>query len=288
MYEEEWARRKAQGAVAVGRMRAVCELYANMDGYQNRGTGRGTRIGRLAGAWAGAREQDRVCEHRRVAGSRVPLVRPKSTPARAGQYTPLSTRSPGLGSPRSRPRKSSCLRTMPLRTANSSAPAKDRDMAGPALPAQDELTQTVFGAVVSLTQVRKAGFLLETALSLIESGRCARRSLPKHTPGRGLCGGDLPSPLGPVLIVVFVPRWPFVSGVWRPGMATRSRTTSRSTCGPPGSRRRMSRGHSSPEASHARWRASGCLPRPSRTSRPLRSWTPQTASCKDTSDGATW
>ena len=43
-------------------------------------------------------------------------------------------------------------------------------MAGPSQP-QDELTQTVFGAVESLSQVRKAGFLLETSLALIESGR---------------------------------------------------------------------------------------------------------------------
>ncbi|KAH9914059.1 uncharacterized protein BXZ73DRAFT_55175 [Epithele typhae] len=37
--------------------------------------------------------------------------------------------------------------------------------------AHDELTQTVFDAVESLTHVRKAGFLLETALALIEAGR---------------------------------------------------------------------------------------------------------------------
>ena len=43
--------------------------------------------------------------------------------------------------------------------------------AGPSHAAQDELTQTVFGAVESLSQVRKAGFLLETSLALIESGR---------------------------------------------------------------------------------------------------------------------
>lgn len=36
---------------------------------------------------------------------------------------------------------------------------------------QDELTTTVFGAVEGLSQVRKAGFLLETSLALIESGR---------------------------------------------------------------------------------------------------------------------
>ncbi|KAI0758880.1 hypothetical protein C8Q74DRAFT_1319732 [Fomes fomentarius] len=44
-------------------------------------------------------------------------------------------------------------------------------MAGHAYVSQDELTQTVFGAVESLSQVRKAGFLLETSLALIESGR---------------------------------------------------------------------------------------------------------------------
>lgn len=53
---------------------------------------------------------------------------------------------------------------MPPRNANVNA------MAGPSQP-QDELTQTVFGAVESLSQVRKAGFLLETSLALIESGR---------------------------------------------------------------------------------------------------------------------
>ncbi|RPD77281.1 hypothetical protein L226DRAFT_533277 [Lentinus tigrinus ALCF2SS1-7] len=53
---------------------------------------------------------------------------------------------------------------MPPRNTNANA------MAGPSQP-QDELTQTVFGAVESLTQVRKAGFLLETSLALIESGR---------------------------------------------------------------------------------------------------------------------
>lgn len=37
---------------------------------------------------------------------------------------------------------------------------------------QDELTMTVFGAVEGLSQVRKAGFLLETSLTLIEGGRC--------------------------------------------------------------------------------------------------------------------
>ena len=52
-------------------------------------------------------------------------------------------------------------------------------MAGPsnlnaasAAAAQDELTATVFGAVESLSQVRKANFLLETSLALIEGGRC--------------------------------------------------------------------------------------------------------------------
>ncbi|KAI0659532.1 hypothetical protein C8Q70DRAFT_915293 [Cubamyces menziesii] len=51
-------------------------------------------------------------------------------------------------------------------------------MAGPsnlnaasAAAAQDELTATVFGAVESLSQVRKANFLLETSLALIEGGR---------------------------------------------------------------------------------------------------------------------
>ncbi|CDO77493.1 hypothetical protein BN946_scf184902.g27 [Trametes cinnabarina] len=38
-------------------------------------------------------------------------------------------------------------------------------------PLHDELTATVFGAVESLSQVRKAHFLLETSLALIESGR---------------------------------------------------------------------------------------------------------------------
>ena len=50
--------------------------------------------------------------------------------------------------------------------ANASAPAMAAHN-----QAQDELTQTVFGAVESLSQVRKAGFLLETSLALIESGR---------------------------------------------------------------------------------------------------------------------
>ena len=36
---------------------------------------------------------------------------------------------------------------------------------------QDELTMTVFGAVEGLSQSRKAGFLLETSLALIENGR---------------------------------------------------------------------------------------------------------------------
>ncbi|KAF9529918.1 hypothetical protein CPB83DRAFT_851811 [Crepidotus variabilis] len=36
---------------------------------------------------------------------------------------------------------------------------------------QDELTATVYGAVQQLTQVRKAAFLLETALALIEAGQ---------------------------------------------------------------------------------------------------------------------
>ncbi|KAI0354203.1 hypothetical protein OH77DRAFT_517571 [Trametes cingulata] len=53
---------------------------------------------------------------------------------------------------------------MPPRSANANA------MAGPS-NAQDELTATVFGAVESLSQVRKAHFLLETSLALIESGR---------------------------------------------------------------------------------------------------------------------
>ncbi len=52
---------------------------------------------------------------------------------------------------------------MPPRNANANANA----MAGPSSHAQDELTQTVFGAVESLSQVRKAGFLLETSLALI-------------------------------------------------------------------------------------------------------------------------
>ena len=36
---------------------------------------------------------------------------------------------------------------------------------------QDELTAAVFGAVESLSAVRKAGFLLENALELIEAGK---------------------------------------------------------------------------------------------------------------------
>ncbi|KAH9851278.1 hypothetical protein C2E23DRAFT_831875 [Lenzites betulinus] len=53
---------------------------------------------------------------------------------------------------------------MPPRSTTANA------MAGPS-QVQDELTATVFGAVESLTQVRKANFLLETSLALIESGR---------------------------------------------------------------------------------------------------------------------
>lgn len=53
---------------------------------------------------------------------------------------------------------------MPPRTPTANA------MAGPS-NAQDELTATVFGAVESLNQIRKANFLLETSLALIESGR---------------------------------------------------------------------------------------------------------------------
>ena len=79
--------------------------------------------------------------------------------------TSLHTRSPGPGNrQRRRQATSSCVLTMPPRNANANA------MAGPSQP-QDELTQTVFGAVESLSQVRKAGFLLETSLALIESGR---------------------------------------------------------------------------------------------------------------------
>lgn len=55
----------------------------------------------------------------------------------------------------------------PSRSANTYANA----MAAHSQAPQDELTQTVFGAVESLSQVRKAGFLLETALALIEGGR---------------------------------------------------------------------------------------------------------------------
>lgn len=36
---------------------------------------------------------------------------------------------------------------------------------------QDELTSTVFDAVQSLNQSRKADFLLDTSLALIEAGR---------------------------------------------------------------------------------------------------------------------
>ncbi|KAI0633093.1 hypothetical protein C8Q77DRAFT_1121592 [Trametes polyzona] len=53
---------------------------------------------------------------------------------------------------------------MPPRTPTANA------LAGPSQP-QDELTATVFGAVESLSQVRKANFLLETSLALIEAGR---------------------------------------------------------------------------------------------------------------------
>ncbi|KAI0742948.1 hypothetical protein C8Q80DRAFT_943720 [Daedaleopsis nitida] len=55
----------------------------------------------------------------------------------------------------------------PSRNANTNANA----MAAHSQATQDELTQTVFGAVESLSQVRKAGFLLETSLALIEGGR---------------------------------------------------------------------------------------------------------------------
>ena len=36
---------------------------------------------------------------------------------------------------------------------------------------QDELTAAVFGAVESLTAVKKANFLLDNALELIEAGK---------------------------------------------------------------------------------------------------------------------
>ena len=36
---------------------------------------------------------------------------------------------------------------------------------------QDELTAAVFGAVESLSPARKAGFLLENALELVEDGK---------------------------------------------------------------------------------------------------------------------
>lgn len=36
---------------------------------------------------------------------------------------------------------------------------------------QDELTATVFGAIESLSPLRKANFLLENALALIEAGQ---------------------------------------------------------------------------------------------------------------------
>ncbi|RDX41590.1 hypothetical protein OH76DRAFT_1364283 [Lentinus brumalis] len=65
---------------------------------------------------------------------------------------------------------------MPPRNANANANA----MAGPSSHAQDELTQTVFGAVESLSQVRKAGFLLETSLALIESGRSMLTDLCRY------------------------------------------------------------------------------------------------------------
>lgn len=40
------------------------------------------------------------------------------------------------------------------------------------MASQDELTATVFGAVQSLSNTRKANLLLDTALALIGSGQC--------------------------------------------------------------------------------------------------------------------
>lgn len=43
---------------------------------------------------------------------------------------------------------------------------------------QDELTSTVCGAVQQLTQHRKANFLLDTALALIDAGQSVLLELP--------------------------------------------------------------------------------------------------------------
>ena len=99
---------------------------------------------------------------------------------------------------------------LPLRTPSAAAALPSASMtmsfsspmAGPSHTAQDELTQTVFGAVEGLTQVRKARFLLETSLALIESGRYVHShslspSSPPPAPSRpdarrGLCGWRSP------------------------------------------------------------------------------------------------
>lgn len=58
------------------------------------------------------------------------------------------------------------FRSTTKKTTKASA-AQQMNSPGP----QDELTSTVFGAIQALPQSRKANFLLDTALSLIEAGQ---------------------------------------------------------------------------------------------------------------------
>lgn len=100
-------------------------------------------------------------------------------------------------------------------------------------PPQDELTSTVFDALQLLPATRKANFLLDTALSLIDAGKYVSsnqdRSLALMSPS---------------------------------GTGTRSRTTSMSTSGHQDSQRPTSLVPCSPVEPLAERRAISCWPKP--------------------------